>query len=121
MKNLKPEIFRKRVIIEGFYDVEMNEGFVRSFLVDLSRTLGMDIIVGPIVFSPDRYSKLHHGVGGYLAWVGSGVSIYTWRDHKFFTLDVYSCIDLGTAKLVSYVSSKLRCSEIVWCEVSYES
>ncbi|MEM2739957.1 MAG: S-adenosylmethionine decarboxylase [Candidatus Bathyarchaeia archaeon] len=120
MKNLKPEIFRKRIIVEGFYDVEADEEFVRIFLVDLSRTLGMDIIVGPIVFSPDRYSKLHHGVGGYLAWVGSGVSIYTWRDHRFFTLDVYSCIDFDTATLLSYVSSKLRCSGIVWCEIGYE-
>lgn len=120
MKNLKPEIFRKRIIVEGLYDIEVSEEFVKSFLIDLSRTLHMDIVVGPIVFSPDRYSKLHHGVGGYLAWVGSGVSIYTWRDHKFFTLDVYSCIDFDIDTLLSFVSSKLRCSEIVWCEVRYE-
>jgi len=120
LRNLKPEIFRKRVVVEGFYEVEIDEEFIESFLIELSRNLGMEIIVGPIVFSPDRYSKLHHGVGGYMAWVGSGVSIYTWREHRFFTLDVYSCIDFDVARLVSYVSSKLRCSDIVWCEVGYE-
>ncbi len=86
-----PEIYRERLIAEGFYEVNISEGFLKDFLVEFSKILGMKIIAGPFIFSPDKFSLFHRGMGGFIAWAESGVAFYSWSDHKFFTLDVYSC------------------------------
>jgi S-adenosylmethionine decarboxylase len=120
MKNLKPEIHRERLIVEGFYGVEMSEDFLRGFLIGLSEALGMKVIAGPFTFSPDRFSLIHRGLGGFMAWAESGVAFYSWSDHKFFTLDVYTCKALDVQSVVEYVKRELRCSDIVWQKIEYE-
>jgi hypothetical protein len=57
MRNLMPEIQRDRLIVEGFYDADMCEKFLRGFLIGLSEALGMRIIEGPFIFSPDKFSS----------------------------------------------------------------
>jgi S-adenosylmethionine decarboxylase len=120
MKNLKPEIHRERLIIEGFYRVEMSEGFLEGFLIGLSKALGMKVIAGPFIFSPDRFSLIHRGLGGFMAWAESGVAFYSWSDYKFFTLDIYTCKTLDVQNAIEYVKRKLKCNDIVWQKVEYE-
>jgi len=121
LRNLKPEIYRERVIVEGFYSLSsLDERWVDRFLRGLSKEMGMKIIAGPIIFSPDKFSDLHHGVGGFVAWVASGVSFYSWGVHRFFTLDVYSCRPLSVERLLSYVRGMMLSDEIVWCRVGYD-
>jgi S-adenosylmethionine decarboxylase len=120
MKNLKPEIHRERLIIEGFYRVEMSEGFLEGFLIGLSKALGMKVIAGPFIFSPDRFSLIHRGLGGFMAWAESGVAFYSWSDYKFFTLDIYTCKILDVQNAIEYVKRKLKCNDIVWQKVEYE-
>jgi len=120
MRNLMPQITRKRFIVEGFYNVDLDEDFLRSFLVGLSRRLGMTIIAGPLIFSPDKYSRLHHGLGGFVAWTESGCAFYSWSQYKFFTLDIYSCKDFDEDAVLSYVKDALKCSQIVWHRVEYD-
>ena len=120
LKNLKPEIYRERVIVEGFYNLSsLDEEWVDHFLRGLSKAMGMKIITGPLIFSPDKFSDLHHGVGGFVAWVASGVSFYSWHAHRFFTLDIYSCKPLDVEHLLSYVMGMVLSDNIVWCRVEY--
>jgi len=121
MRNLEPKIFRKRLIVEGFYDVNIDEKFVSDLLTGLSKRLGMKIIAGPLIFSPNKVSEMHHGIGGFIAWTSSGVSFYTWDQHKFFTLDIYSCVPFNTGEVVNFVRDKLKCREFVYQEIRYEN
>jgi S-adenosylmethionine decarboxylase len=120
MKNLKPEIHRERLIVEGFYGVEMSKDFLKGFLIGLSKALGMKVIAGPFIFSPDRFSLIHRGLGGFMAWAESGVAFYSWSDYKFFTLDIYTCKTLDVQNAIEYVKRKLKCNDIVWQKVEYE-
>jgi len=120
MKNLKPEIRRERLIIEGFYGVEISEDFLKSFLIGLSEALGMRVIAGPFVFSPDKFSLIHKGLGGFMAWVESGAAFYSWSEHKFFTLDIYTCKELNAQLAIEYVKRELKCGDIVWQRIEYE-
>ncbi|MBS7660230.1 MAG: S-adenosylmethionine decarboxylase [Candidatus Bathyarchaeia archaeon] len=119
-KNLKPEIPRERLIIEGFYEANINEEFLKNFLQGLSETLKMKVIAGPFIFSPDRFSTLHHGIGGFMAWAESGVALYSWRDHKFFTIDIYSCKAFNMQQAIEYVKEKLKSPQIVWKKIEYD-
>jgi len=111
MKNLMPQITRKRFIVEGFYNVDLDEDFLKSFLVGLSGRLGMTIIAGPFIFSPDKYSSIHHGLGGFVAWTESGCSFYSWSQYRFFTPDIYSCKDFEEDVVLSYVKDALKCPQ----------
>ncbi|MBS7612760.1 S-adenosylmethionine decarboxylase [Candidatus Bathyarchaeota archaeon] len=120
MENLKPEIQRERLIIEGFYDVSLSQEFLKNFLIGLSKTLDMKVIAGPYLFSPNSFSKLHHGLGGFMAWAESGVTFYSWGPHKFFTLDIYSCKAFDTKLALEYVKKKLKCPRMVWERIKYD-
>jgi len=122
LRNLKPEIYRERIIVEGFYTLSsLDEEWVDRFLRGLSEAMDMRVIAGPLVFSPNRFSELHHGVGGYVAWVASGVTFYSWDTHKFFTLDIYSCKPLNITRLLSYVKGMVLSDDIVWCKMKYDT
>lgn len=120
MKNLKPEILRERLIIEGFYEACIDEKFLKNFLLKMSDTLRLKPIAGPFIFSPDKFSELHHGIGGFLAWAESGVAFYSWSEHKFFTLDIYSCKPLNVNTVLGYVKRELKCETLEWQKITYE-
>lgn len=121
MKNLKPEIYRKRLLVEGYYGVYLDEGFLGHFLEGLGKAVGMKLIAGPYIFSPDKFSELHHGLGGFVAWAESGAVFYSWSRHKFFTLDVYSCKPFDVDQVLAYVKNKLQYEQLVWQRVEYDS
>lgn len=103
------EIFRKRLLVEGRYGIEPPDaGFIEGFLLDLSRHLGMQPLTRALVFSPDNHNDLHHGIAGFLPWVESGCSVYTWSNQRFFSLEVFSCKDFDSAECAAFVCRALR-------------
>jgi len=119
LKNLLPQVFRKRLIIEGFYNVDINEDFIKKFLNELCVFLKMNVIIEPLTFSPEKKSEVHKGLGGFMAWVESGVTLYTWSVYKFFTIDIYSCKNFNVEETVEFVKKYFKTSQIVYEEVKY--
>ena len=110
-----PEILRQRLIIEGLYGVGPLDGqAVCDLLRGLSQKLHMTPIADTLVFSPDTISRLHHGVGGFQAWAESGCSLYTWRESRLFTLDIYSCKRFEARQCVTYVRDVLQPTRLDW-------
>lgn len=121
MRNLAPYIFRKRFFIEGFYNVDINTDFIKKLLIDISNLVGMTLIIDPIIFTPSGKGKgRHHGIGGFAAWVESGISVYTWNDHKFFTIDIYTCKEIDVESVINFIKEKFGCKEFVYEEFKYE-
>lgn len=110
-----PDILRQRLVVEGIHGIpQIDERSVREILAGLTRRLGMTPISETLVFSPDSVSRLHHGVGGFQAWAESGCSLYTWRDSRLFTLDIYSCKAFDPAQCLAYVTDVLQPTELDW-------
>lgn len=113
-----PEILRQRLLIEGIFGVsEIQEATVRMILDGLTRCLGMTPITNPLIFSPDHVSTLHHGIGGFQAWAESGCSLYTWRERRLFTLDIYSCRRFDPGQCLHYVDRVLQPIALDWRQV----
>ncbi len=121
LKNLLPQVKRRRVFIEGFYNVEVDRPLIERFFNELAETLSMVPITEPIIFSPDfRNHPIHKGLAGYMGWVESGVSLYTWREFKFFTVDIYTCKDFDLDRALKVIDKFLIPSVIVYEEFRYD-
>ena len=52
MKDLAPQIYRQRLIMEGFYQIHVTKERLETYLVDLAGHLELRIYGDPIIFSP---------------------------------------------------------------------
>jgi S-adenosylmethionine decarboxylase len=87
---LAPKLYRQRCTIElitnnNLYDTSIVEEMLENFLHDLCGTLGLEIIVGPII------RTVEDGTSAYVMFTESGCHIHSWFEHKFISVDLYSC------------------------------
>lgn len=103
------------MVIEGHYSGEMTHKRVEEYLFGLAKCLNMTINVFPVTFTPDRAGNpLHKGINGFVAWVSSGCHIYTWRDFKFFTVDIYTCKHFNPKISVDFTKKFFGATKITW-------
>lgn len=118
MRDLEPNIFRQRLIIEGHYSVDKLDGEdIRRYLLDLSKLVDMTIFSGPYSWPPDKWDnpdvKLHE-LNGFAAWTDSGVHIYAWRWCKFFSIDIYTCKEFDVKAAVKFSKDFFKANEMVY-------
>jgi S-adenosylmethionine decarboxylase len=87
---LAPNLYRQRCSIElltdlNLYNTDVAEELLENFLHDLCGTLGMTIIIDPIVRTVDD------GTSAYVMFQESGCSVHSWYEYKFVSVDLYSC------------------------------
>ena len=118
MKNLEPKIFRQRLIIEGKYTIKITEDVIRKYLVELAKSIQMKMLIEPIIFTPNNANHpLHHGIAGFVGWVESGSSVYTWDRFSFFTVEIYTCKKFSVLDAVKFTKEFFKTSEIEHQEV----
>ncbi len=117
MKNLEPNIFRQRLIIEGHFNRESVDGeTIRDYLAELSKVLDMRIFSGPFSWPPDKWTHPEiplHELNGFVAWTESGCHVYAWRFCKFFTSDIYSCKKFETTEIVKFTKEFFKSNDLV--------
>ncbi|MDE0780330.1 MAG: hypothetical protein OSB67_06200 [Alphaproteobacteria bacterium] len=97
VRDLAPEVFRQRHLIEGRFTVAIDEAAVRDYLLGLAAALGSRPYGDPLVFSPNAMIERGDGraenVGydAFLPLVDSGISAYFWTASKFFSVVIYTC------------------------------
>lgn len=103
--NVCPQIFRKRLMIEGIYKIQItDEKFVSNFLVDLAKKLEMHIISGPFISSATgKAQSIHDGYEGQVVWAESGANTYIWTKYNFATVDIYTCKDFDTDTALNFI------------------
>jgi len=101
LKNIAPEIFRQRLIIEGFYSIEVTKETLEKHLIDLAGCLDLRIYGDPIIFSPSTGMGKEENAGfdAFVPLIDSGISAYIWTNARFFSIVVYTCkgFDEGSA------------------------
>jgi hypothetical protein len=97
VRDLAPEVFRQRHLIEGRFTVGLDEAAVGDYLLGLAAALGCRPYGEPIVFSPDAMIETGDGhpenVGydAFLPLVDSGITAYFWTASKFFSVVICTC------------------------------
>lgn len=93
MQNLAPEIFRQRLVLEGYWRITVDDRVVRDYLTGLAAAVGLTAYGEPIVFSPasGQGRPENAGYDAFLPLIDSGISGYFWTAPRFLSVVLYSC------------------------------
>jgi S-adenosylmethionine decarboxylase len=91
--NIAPDIFRQRLLIEGFCGREIDEQVVRDYLLGVAGHLGLRTYGDPVVFSPGAGAGRAENAGfdAFVPLIDSGISGYFWTAQKFLSVLLYTC------------------------------
>jgi hypothetical protein len=87
MKDLAPEIYRQRAVIEGYPNHALESQEIKDYLSQMSVVLGMKVLMDPITHRSSKY-----GEAAWIHWESSGAHFYAWDQPRlFFSVDLYTC------------------------------
>lgn len=100
--------FGKHLMLDGYgCDKQklMDMMLIYDFLDHYPEEMEMTKIMPPYVFRYSGKSSEEWGFSGFVLIAESHISIHTFPEKGFLSLDVFSCKDFNTNKAVSYVTN----------------
>ena len=92
MKDLAPQITRQRLLVEGFYTIDVDRDAVDRYLHGVAAHLGLRAYGEATIFSPGGEGKAENqGFDAFLPLIDSGISLYVWSSARFFSAILYTC------------------------------
>lgn len=108
MKDLAPDIYRQRLVIEGYPERPITDEEIKRYLSELSVTTGMVQLIEPVTHRSDLY-----GWAGWIHWETSGAHFYAWeRPRLFFSVDIYTCKAFSPEAAIEFTRKFFNVSEI---------
>ena len=101
MKNLAPEIYRQRLVIEGYPRAPLVASQIKQYLTDLSDKIGMITLMEPTTHRSPTY-----GEAAWIHWETSGAHFYAWDQPRlFFSVDIYTCKQFAVAEALDFTKA----------------
>jgi S-adenosylmethionine decarboxylase len=105
----KPEYgFGMHLIFDGYgCDRRRLEdiSLIYNFLSEYPAQIKMTKIMPPYVFRYDADNPQDWGISGFVLIAESHISIHTFPEKNYFSLDIFSCKDFDSDQAISYVSN----------------
>lgn len=109
MRDIAPDIFRQRLIIEGYYSIAVTREVIEKFLLGVAEHLGLRTYGEAVIFSPSGMGKdENQGFDAFVPLVDSGISAYVWASQRFFSILVYSCKEFDASSALEFTSAYFR-------------
>lgn len=113
MKDLAPNIYRQRLVIEGFPKEAISSDQIKTYLSKLSKVIEMVDLIEPVTHRSDRF-----GWAGWIHWETSGAHFYGWDEPMlFFSVDIYTCKAFSAEKAVEFTKEFFEADQIEYREV----
>jgi hypothetical protein len=105
--NIAPDIFRQRLLLEGFWTTEVNEAAIKDYLLKLAAHLDLRTYGDPIIFSPSSGMGKEENAGydAFVPLIDSGISAYFWSKRKFLSIVIYTCKGFDQQKAFDFTKS----------------
>ena len=108
MARLAPEIVRQRLLIEGYYEAEIDEPRIESYLQGLAAHLGLRTYGRSAIFSPGGEGRTENqGFDAFVPLIDSGISIYVWTAARFVAVVLFTCKAFDEQAAIDYTSRAL--------------
>ena len=106
MRDLAPDIFRQRLLVEGFYSGEMTAERLTNYLLGVAAHLELRTYAEPIVFEPAAGMGREENAGfdAFVPLIDSGISAYVWSRRAFFSVLLYTCRGFDEAAAVEFTA-----------------
>lgn len=105
MKDIAPDIYRQRLLIEGYYTINTDRKTVEKYLLGIAQNLGLRTYGEPVIFSPAGEGKdENQGFDAFVPLVDSGISIYVWAQQRFFSAFLYTCRQFDVQAALDFTS-----------------
>ncbi len=104
LTTIAPEIFRKRLIIEGFFRRDVGAETLREYLVHITTALGLRTYAAPIVHGTSGEGKAENqGYDAFVPLIDSGIYIAVWSGRSFLSTILYTCAEFDEDRAVVLV------------------
>jgi S-adenosylmethionine/arginine decarboxylase-like enzyme len=104
LTNIAPEIFRKRLLIEGFFGVEITAETLKDYFSHITGELGLRTYGEPIIHATSGAGKeVNQGFDGFIPLIDSGIYIAVWVNPKFLSTIIYTCGEFDEDRAVQIV------------------
>jgi S-adenosylmethionine decarboxylase len=98
------EIFRKRLLIEGYFTVTVTAETLLAYFSQLTRELGLRTYGAPIIHRTSGEGReINEGFDGFVPLVDSGIYIAVWVNPKFLSTIIYTCGEFDAEQAVRVV------------------
>jgi hypothetical protein len=112
MKDLAPDIYRQRAVIEGYPVAPLTAAQIKDYLKKLSDVLGMKTLIEPVTHRSDLY-----GEAAWIHWETSGAHFYAWDVPRlFFSVDIYTCKHFEIEDAVKFTKEYFSATEVAYKE-----
>lgn len=109
-KDLAPEIYRQRLVIEGKPNYSITDADIREYLSKLSKVLKMKTVLKPITHKSTKF-----GWAGWIHWETSGAHFYAWDvPFLFFSVDIYTCKKFDDSVAVKFTKKFFNVDGLVF-------
>ena len=110
MKDLAPDIYRQRLVIEGIPLKPINDEDIKEYLSKLSDTLDMRTLLPPVTHLSDKF-----GWAGWIHWESSGAHFYAWEQPRlFFSVDIYTCKKFDDQKAIDFTKQYFGATKVAY-------
>jgi len=113
MKNLAPEIYRQRLLIEGYYEIEVQVDTITQFFDALLSGLALNAAGDAVINSSiGQGHPKNQGIEAFLPLIESGVALYTWQSARFLSIIIYTCKAFENDKAVQVIEDFFQLSRM---------
>lgn len=92
LTTIAPEIFRKRLLVEGFFDAVVDRDTLLRYFAHITGELGLRTYGEPVIHRTSGAGKaVNEGFDGFVPLVDSGIYIAVWINPRFLSTILYTC------------------------------
>ena len=104
MKNLAPQIFRQRLLVEGYTTAAVDRQMLEATMTGLAAQLGLRAYAAPVIFSPGDAARAgNQGFDAFLPLIDSGISVYYWASARFVSVLLYTCAEFDESAAIEFL------------------
>ena len=112
LTDIAPDIFRKRLLVEGYFGAEVTEDSLRDYFSQITGKLNLKTYGAPIIHHTSGEGKVvNEGFDGFVPLVDSGIYIGVWVNPKFLSTIIYTCGEFDEDKAVEIVRDFFQLSD----------
>jgi len=112
-KDLAPQIYRQRLVVEGYPAKPVTAEQIVDYLKKLSDITEMTTLIEPVTHQSPLY-----GWAGWIHWETSGAHFYAWdQPILFFSVDIYTCKKFDPVAVEKFTKDYFKARKVVSKEV----